>query len=87
MEKVRIQDDLYNAVNGEWIENAIIPDDKPTTGGFANLAKGVEQLLIDDFKKMKKENSYPDKYLTEAGKLFNIAFNTKKEIKKELSLL
>ena len=27
MEKVRIQDDLYNYVNGEWIEKAVIPAD------------------------------------------------------------
>ena len=26
MEKVRIQDDLYNYVNGEWLEKAVIPE-------------------------------------------------------------
>ncbi len=27
-ETVRIQDDLYHAINGEWLKTAIIPDDK-----------------------------------------------------------
>ena len=49
MEKTRIQDDLYQFVNAEWLETAEIPADKPTTGGFANLSLEVENLLIGDF--------------------------------------
>ena len=26
---VRLQDDFYDYVNGEWAETAVIPDDKP----------------------------------------------------------
>lgn len=51
MEKVRVQDNLYDYVNGEWLEKAVIPDDRPTTGGFADLDQGVEKLLMADFKK------------------------------------
>ena len=47
---VRIQDDLYEAVNGEWLKTAVIPDDKPITGGFASLDEGVEKLMMADFK-------------------------------------
>ena len=47
---IRIQDDLYQAVNGEWLEKAVIPEDKPMTGGFADLDEGVEKLLMADFK-------------------------------------
>ena len=43
-----IKDDLYYAVNGEWLEKAVIPDDKPSTGGFMNLRDGVEELLMED---------------------------------------
>ena len=50
-EKVRIQDDLYHAVNGEWLEKAVIPSDRPTAGGFAELDEGVEKLLMGDFAK------------------------------------
>lgn len=49
MADVRIQDDLYEAVNGQWLATAVIPADRPTTGGFANLAEGVEKALMADF--------------------------------------
>ena len=47
---VRIQDDLYQAVNGEWLKTAVIPDDRATTGGFATLAQDVEKIMMADFK-------------------------------------
>ena len=53
-EKVRVQDDLYMFTNKEWLDKAVIPADKPTTGGFADLATQVEDLLIADFNKMSK---------------------------------
>ena len=53
MEKVRIQDNLYEAVNGEWLKKAIIPDDRPTTGGFAVLDEEVEKILMKDFENFK----------------------------------
>ena len=49
-ETVRIQDDLYHAINGEWLKTAIIPDDKPMTGGFSTLAEDVEKTMMADFK-------------------------------------
>ena len=47
--KVRIQDDLYEFVNGAWLSTAVIPDDKSTAGGFADLDEGVEKILMADF--------------------------------------
>ena len=38
MEAIRIQDDLYTFVNQKTLDELVIPDDKPYTGGFANLA-------------------------------------------------
>ena len=81
MEKVRIQDDLYHYVNGEWIEKAVIPADKPTTGGFADLAVGVEEKLIEDFKKMSSSHKYENKYLEKASKIFDAASDTKRRNK------
>ena len=49
-EKVRIQDDLYEAVNGEWLKTAVIPEDRPRTGGFSDLDQGVEKIMMADFK-------------------------------------
>lgn len=53
MNNTRYQDDLYLAVNGEWLETAVIPDDRPTCGGFAQLDQDVEKLLMSDFKAFK----------------------------------
>ena len=47
---VRIQDDLYEAVNGEWLKTAVIPDDRPTTGGFSDLDQDVEKIMMAEFK-------------------------------------
>ena len=48
--KVRIQDNLYEAVNGEWLATAVIPDDRPTTGGFSVLDQDVEKIMMADFR-------------------------------------
>ena len=29
-----VKQDLYDAVNGEWLKTAVIPDDHSSTGGF-----------------------------------------------------
>ena len=49
-EQVRIQDDLYEAVNGEWLKTAVIPEDRPTTGGFSDLDQDVEKTMMADFR-------------------------------------
>ena len=60
MEKVRIQDDLYQAVNGQWLQQAVIPDDRPTTGGFSLLDQNVEKTLMDDFGNFAKGTKTTD---------------------------
>ncbi|HEL0443256.1 TPA: endopeptidase [Streptococcus equi subsp. zooepidemicus] len=40
------QEDFYQAVNGQWAEAAVIPDDKPRTGGFSDLADEIEDLML-----------------------------------------
>ena len=60
---VRIQDDLYEVVNGEWLKTAVIPDDRPTTGGFATLVENVEKIMMGDFKDFaegKKTSDIPE---------------------------
>lgn len=80
--KIRVQDDLYKFVNQDWLDKAIIPDDKPVTGGFSDLDKQVEELLISDFNKMKNgEIKVTDPNMEKAVKLFAIAKNLKKRNK------
>lgn len=43
----RLQDDFFDAVNGEWEKTAVIPDDKPRTGGFSDLADEIEDLMLE----------------------------------------
>ena len=81
MEKVRIQDDLYTYVNQEWMEKAIIPEDRPTVGGFADLDKDVEKLMIGEFNSLSESKEYPSVYLERACTLYSIAKNTKKRNK------
>jgi len=45
-EGVRPQDDLFRAVNGQWLENAPIPDDRATDGAFHRLRDQSEERLL-----------------------------------------
>ncbi len=59
----RIQDDLYEAVNGEWLKNAVIPGDRPATGGFFTLGEDVEKIMMADFRDLaegKKTSDIPE---------------------------
>ena len=78
MSDFRIQDDLYEYVNHDWLESAVIPSDRPMTGGFALLDLEVEELLTKELKEMIKENKYPNKHLENACKLFSLITDVKK---------
>ena len=79
MEKVRIQDDLYMFVNGETLENLVIPDDKPTAGGFAELSDGVEKTMMGEFETMAQSKDYPNDYLKRACELYAVAMDADKK--------
>ena len=55
-----LKDDLYQAVNGEWLKTAVIPADKATTGGFADLSDKIEETLMADFQAMLDLKVTPD---------------------------
>ena len=79
MNKVRIQDDLYNYVNGEWIEKAVIPADRARTGGFSDLDQEVEKILMADFKNFSEGKIDTDlEEMKEAIKLYNKVLDTKR---------
>ena len=81
MENIRIQDDLYNYVNGETLEKLIIPDDKPAVGGFQDLADGVEKIMMGEFATMTETGNYPNAYLERACKLYAIAMDAERKEK------
>ena len=43
--EVRIQDDLFRHVNGHWLANTEIPEDKPVAGGFITLRDEAEEAV------------------------------------------
>ena len=81
MENIRIQDDLYNYVNRETLENLVIPDDKPVAGGFSALADSVEKIMMDEFSTMTETKSYPNEYLKRACDLYAIAMDADRKEK------
>ena len=81
MENIRIQDDLYNFVNGEALENLVIPDDKPTAGGFSELSDSVEKIMMGEFETMSESKSYPNDYLKRACELYAIAKDADRKAK------
>ena len=85
MEKVRTQDDLYTYVNQETLDKLVIPDDKPMAGGFAELADGVEKIMMEEFKTMTESKSYPNVYLQRACELYAVACNAEKKAKDGIS--
>ena len=74
-----IKDNLYMAVNGEWLKTAKIPADKPLTGGFADLADNIEKTLMHDFEQLNSgELSSDDPYLLEFLKYYKLAMDFSK---------
>ncbi len=72
--EVRYQDDLYQAVNGAWMKQAVIPDDKSSTGGFQDLADEVEEKMMADFAAVSAgKKQAPDKYFAQAVTLYQQA--------------
>ena len=56
----RLQDDFYHAINGEWEKTAVIPDDKPRTGGFSDLADEIEDLMLETTDQWLTGENVPD---------------------------
>lgn len=44
---VDYKENFYHAVNGKWAETAVIPDDKPRSGGFSDLADEIENFMLE----------------------------------------
>ena len=77
--KIRIQDDLYHYVNGEWLEKAVIPEDRSSVGGFADLDIALEKMLMQLFKDMAEgKEEIPNENFGKAIAIYKAAMNTKR---------
>lgn len=66
--------DLYEAVNGEWLKTAKIPEDRPATGGFNSLVDDIDQTLMKDFDAfLNGEQTSDDARFNEMIKLYGLA--------------
>ncbi len=81
MADIRIQDDLYTYVNQAKLEELVIPDDKPVAGGFAELADGVEKIMMNEFETMSNNKLYPNDYLKRACELYAVAKDAERKEK------
>lgn len=68
----RIQDDLFGAVNEEWLETVEIPADKPRISAFDELVLENEKRLTEDLKELSKDLP-DDALLQEAIKFYKKA--------------
>jgi len=69
------KDDLYQAVNGNWLKDATIPDDHASTGGFMDLNDNIEKNLMNDFDNLPKDLSSFNEPFQEFAKLYQLAQN------------
>lgn len=70
-----IKDDLYHAVNGGWLEQAEIPADQASTGGFMDIHQEVEALLMGDVAAMAAGDKEAPAILGEFLKFYQMAMD------------
>lgn len=67
---VRIQDDLFEAVNAEWLEKTEIPSDRPRIAAFDELVINNEKTLMHDFATI---HEFDEPVMTEFAKFYKKA--------------
>lgn len=55
---VNPKDDFYNYVNGNWMKNTQIPEDRTIWGGFSVLRKSTDKDVLDIIAKAKESGNY-----------------------------
>ena len=54
---VNPKDDFYNYVNGNWMKNTKIPEDRTIWGGFSVLRKSTDKDVLDILAKAKNNGN------------------------------
>ena len=55
---VNPKDDFYNYVNGNWMKNTKIPEDRTIWGGFSVLRKSTDSDVLEILAKAKNTGNY-----------------------------
>ena len=64
---VRIQDDLFEAVNADWLTHTDIPSDRHRIAAFDELVNHNEQTLMHDFATI---DTFGEPVMTEFAKFY-----------------
>ena len=72
MKQDLIKSNFYEAVNGEWLSEAKIPNDQPSMSAFLELHLGIEKLLMDLTSKWEKDDSNLNAHLKKYIKLYQM---------------
>ena len=67
---VRLQDDLFEAVNADWLTHTDIPSDRPRIAAFDELVIHNEQTLMHDFATIA---TFDEPVMTEFAKFYKKA--------------
>ncbi len=67
---IRPQDDLFRAVNGQWLDRAPIPDDRATDGAFHHLRDRSEKRLLALLEKLAEQTHDPGTEAQQVGDLY-----------------
>lgn len=72
MDKSKIKSNFYEAVNGEWLEKAVIPGDQPSISAFLELHLGIEKTLMDLTLSWEKDPTLLNENLKKFIKLYQM---------------
>lgn len=72
MNKEQIKTNFYEAVNGEWLEKAVIPGDQPSMSAFLELHLGIEKTLMDLTASWEKDTKALNQNLKKFIKLYQM---------------
>ena len=68
--KTRVQDDVFRAINGGWMETTEIPEDLPWIGSFVELVLQAEKHvreIIEDLAKTEETAAHPGRHAQRDG--------------------
>ena len=68
---VRLQDDLYRGVNGQWLKNTVIPADKSSYGSFSKLYDDSQVALKEIIEDAAKSNGIKGSNDQKMGDFYN----------------
>ncbi len=69
--------DFYNYVNGNWMKNTKIPDDRTSWGGFSVLRKSTDADVLEILAEAEKSGKYgPNTDQAKALAIFNTKLDT-----------